>query len=167
MPHCTVRQGLFFRACRPDRISLPIRSSGSGTVTNVTRPVSYAILEDYDKGQDLNDVALDFRMMNELGVDTWRGSFGWDDYEPERGNYDFTWLHEFMERADVYGIKLRPYLHLRRRGRPTAAATMAFTGTIRPGASGRAGLLGSAQRRTRFLRNSRLLVQACADAAGS
>ncbi len=77
---------------------------------SVTKPVSFAVLEDYDKGADLNDVALDFQLMNELGIDQMRCSFGWDDYEPQRGRYDFAWLKQFVALANQYGIKLRPYL---------------------------------------------------------
>jgi polysaccharide biosynthesis protein PslG len=77
---------------------------------NVTKQISYALLEDYDKGTDLKQVALDFQLMKTLGIDTWRGSFGWDDYEPQKGVYEFAWLHSFAQLADTYGIKLRPYI---------------------------------------------------------
>jgi hypothetical protein len=82
----------------------------------VTRPatfikdVSFAILEDYDKDQDLREVERDFELMKQLGVRTWRGSIGWDDYEPERDRYDFEWLHRFAELAARHGIELRPYI---------------------------------------------------------
>lgn len=76
----------------------------------VTKPISFAVLEDYDKGADLDSVARDFALFRELGVSTWRGSFGWDDYEPERGTYDFAWLRQFAALADRMGIALRPYL---------------------------------------------------------
>ncbi|HVQ47100.1 MAG TPA: hypothetical protein VMS62_09745, partial [Gemmatimonadales bacterium] len=46
--------------------------SRAGTVT---KPVSFAILEDYDKGQDLREVARDFSRFRELGIVQWRGSF--------------------------------------------------------------------------------------------
>ena len=74
------------------------------------RTLTFSILEDYDKGDDLGDIALDFALFRELGVTTWRGSFGWDDYEPERGKYDFAWLHTFIEAAERSGIDLRPYV---------------------------------------------------------
>jgi hypothetical protein len=74
------------------------------------KPMSFAVLEDYDKGADLREVARDFALMRELGVPAWRGSFGWDDYEPERGRYDFAWLERFAELADSAGIALHPYL---------------------------------------------------------
>lgn len=48
--------------------------------------------------------------MRELGVPAWRGSFGWDDYEPERGRFDFDWLTRFVALADSMGIALHPYL---------------------------------------------------------
>jgi hypothetical protein len=74
------------------------------------KTVSFAILEDYDKGADLDEVAKDFQLMNELGIDVLRCSLGWDDYEPVPGQYDFTWLRRFVRLAAHYNIKLRPYL---------------------------------------------------------
>jgi hypothetical protein len=55
-------------------------------------------------------VAKDFALFKELGVTVWRGSFGWDDYEPEPGQFDFQWLRQFAALADSTGIFLRPYL---------------------------------------------------------
>jgi hypothetical protein len=74
------------------------------------KPVSFAVLEDYDKGEDLAEVTRDFALMRRLGVRTWRGSFGWDDYEPARGRCDFAWLHRFADEAQRHGITLRPYI---------------------------------------------------------
>jgi hypothetical protein len=74
------------------------------------KPVSFSILEDYDKGEDLRDVARDFALFRALGIRTWRGSFGWDDYEPERGRFDFAWLARFAALAERNGIELRPYI---------------------------------------------------------
>jgi hypothetical protein len=74
------------------------------------KPVSFAILEDYDKGDDLKEVAADFALFEALEIRTWRGSFGWDDYEPSRGRYDFAWLHRFAELARTHRIELRPYI---------------------------------------------------------
>lgn len=74
------------------------------------RRLSFSILEDYDKGEDLAEVARDFDLFQELGVTTWRGSFGWDDYEPERGHVDFAWLHAFIALAEKRGLTLRPYI---------------------------------------------------------
>src|SRR3954465_7861592 len=75
-----------------------------------TKPLSFAILEDYDKNTPLAEVARDFALFKELGAPVWRGSFGWDDYEPERGHYDFDWLKAFARLADSMGISLRPYI---------------------------------------------------------
>jgi polysaccharide biosynthesis protein PslG len=80
------------------------------TDESTRKRVSFAILEDYDKGDDLADVAKDFQLFRELGITTWRGSFGWDDYEPARRHYDFAWLHRFADLAASYGITLRPYI---------------------------------------------------------
>jgi hypothetical protein len=74
------------------------------------KPVSFALLEDYDKGDDLDVIAQDFALVQELEIDTMRVSFGWDDYEPQAGVYDFAWLKEFVALADEYGIQLRPYI---------------------------------------------------------
>lgn len=75
-----------------------------------SKRITFSILEDYDKGEDLSGVARDFDLFTELGVTTWRGSFGWDDYEPTRGIYDFEWLHRFAILAAARGITLRPYI---------------------------------------------------------
>ena len=75
-----------------------------------TKPISFAILEDYDKGHSLRQVAGDFALFLELGIPAWRGSFGWDDYEPSPGRVDFVWLEQFARLADSMGISLRPYL---------------------------------------------------------
>jgi hypothetical protein len=82
----------------------------AATSSRITKPVSFAILEDYDKSASLSEIAADFALFKELEIHTWRGSFGWDDYEPARGKFDFAWLKQFVELAGVHGIKLRPYL---------------------------------------------------------
>ena len=87
--------------------SRPARPSAAGAAP---KRVSFSILEDYDKGENLDEVARDFALFKELGVTTWRGSFGWDDYEPVRGSYDFAWLHRFATLAADRGITLRPYI---------------------------------------------------------
>src|SRR5581483_361277 len=74
------------------------------------KPVSFAILEDYDAGDDLRDVARDFALFRELGVTTWRGSLSWLQLEPARGRYDFGWLERFVTLAADSGITLRPYV---------------------------------------------------------
>jgi hypothetical protein len=82
----------------------------AGSPRSFSKPISFAILEDYDKGHDLGEVARDFEQFRELGITVWRGSFGWDDYEPTPGRYDFAWLEQFAKLADSMGISLRPYL---------------------------------------------------------
>ena len=85
-------------------------TSPAGSPGVFTKPVSFAILEDYDKGDDLGEIARDFALFKDLGVPVWRGSFGWDDYEPAPGRYDFEWLDRFVALADSMGVTLRPYL---------------------------------------------------------
>jgi len=96
---------LILLACSPPGPPTPKRAPRPAF-----KPISFAVLEDYDKGADLRDVARDFALMRDLGVHAWRGSFGWDDYEPERGRYDFAWLERFVALADSAGIALHPYL---------------------------------------------------------
>jgi hypothetical protein len=72
--------------------------------------IEFAIHENYDKGQDLKEVEKDFELFQELKIQTWRGAFGWDDYEPQQGRFDFEWLHHFCDLAQRHGIRLRPYL---------------------------------------------------------
>jgi hypothetical protein len=74
------------------------------------KSVEFALLEDYDKGQRLDEVAKDFALFRQLGVRVWRGSFGWDDFEPEQGAYDFEWLGRFAALAADNGLTLRPYI---------------------------------------------------------
>src|SRR5918994_593241 len=81
-----------------------------GQGSSFTKPISFAILEDYDKGHDLRQIARDFELFRELGVPVWRGSFGWDDYEPRPGRFHFGWLEQFVRLADSMEISLRPYL---------------------------------------------------------
>jgi polysaccharide biosynthesis protein PslG len=83
------------------------RGSADGLVW---REVEFAILEDYDKNESLDSVARDFGAFRRLGITSWRGSWGWDDYEPRRGREDFAWLHRFATLARDSGITLRPYV---------------------------------------------------------
>jgi polysaccharide biosynthesis protein PslG len=89
---------------------LPALRLPQTTSQSITKKISFAILEDYDKGEDLKEIAKDFELMKELEIDVLRCSFGWDDYEPVRGQYDFAWLREFVKLAAQHGIKLRPYI---------------------------------------------------------
>lgn len=85
------------------------RPTGARTPAE-TKTVAFSILEDYDKGEPLADVARDFALFHELGITTWRGSIPWDHYEPSRGRFDFGWLERFAALAARDGITLRPYL---------------------------------------------------------
>jgi len=78
--------------------------------TGYTKPVSFSLLQDYPKGERIENVVEDFKLMKELGLNTWRGSFSWIDYEPQRGVYDYAWLHAFVAVAAQQGITLHPYL---------------------------------------------------------
>lgn len=92
-------------ACSP-RAPEPPRPA----VASPGKRLGFSVLEDYDKGDDLQRVEADFRIIRDLGVRTWRGSFGWDDYEPQPGVYDFDWLIRFVRAAAKSGIELRPYV---------------------------------------------------------
>jgi hypothetical protein len=93
-------------------LTLTSACSGAGApqARATEKRLTFSILEDYDKNQDLADIAHDFDLFAELGVTTWRGSFGWDDYEPNRGSYDLEWLHRFAAFAANRSITLRPYI---------------------------------------------------------
>lgn len=97
-------------ACRVGPPREPSPATAATPAGSFTKPISFAILEDYDKGDDLGEIARDFAVFRELGVTVWRGSFGWDDYEPAPGRFDFEWLRRFAALADSTGISLRPYL---------------------------------------------------------
>jgi polysaccharide biosynthesis protein PslG len=72
------------------------------------KPVSFGIVHDYEVGHELREVEADFRLLQTLEVDSWRGRFAWDELEPEPGRYTFEWLHEFAELARRYHLTLRP-----------------------------------------------------------
>ena len=93
-----------------------------------SKPVSFAMLEVYDKGDDLAAIARDFALLPELEMDTLRCSFGWDDYEPAPGVYDFAWLKQFVALADECGIQLRPYIGYTPEWAGDEGATMALLG---------------------------------------
>jgi len=79
--------------------------------TPITRTVTFSTRDDWNKGEVFaGNIDLDFSLVNQLGVDELVCSFGWDDYEPAHDVYDFAWLHDFVNRAATYGIKLRPYI---------------------------------------------------------
>src|SRR5436190_20611886 len=66
-----------------------LAAHSAGSEQGRAKRISFSILEDYDKVEDLAEVAKDFALFRELGITAWRGSFGWDDYEPSRGHYAF------------------------------------------------------------------------------
>jgi hypothetical protein len=101
---------VFVLALQPLACTTPLPGPRPIQTPVAGKPVSFAMLEDYDKGDDLAAVARDFALLQELEIDTLRCSFGWDDYEPEPGVYDFAWLRQFVALADQYGIRLRPYI---------------------------------------------------------
>lgn len=83
---------------------------GGDSPASFRKPVSFSLLQDYPKGEPLGEVEKDFALMKELGIDTWRGSISWIDYEPSRGKRDFGWLHAFAELAERHEVSLRPYI---------------------------------------------------------
>jgi polysaccharide biosynthesis protein PslG len=97
-------------SCAPPQGRSPADGLAPVPSAAFAKTVSFAILEDYDKGRNLREVERDFELMKQLGVRTWRGRVRWDDYEPERGRFDFEWLHRFADLAAQHGIELRPYI---------------------------------------------------------
>src|SRR5690606_36526827 len=66
--------GRLSRNARPG--AAPIACDGTTAVTGrESKAVSFAILEDYDKGERLADVERDFALYDELEIGTWRGSY--------------------------------------------------------------------------------------------
>jgi len=98
-----VLAALLIAGCGPRRPPQPLPQTGA-------RQISFEILEDWDNGEDLQEVRKDFDLFRELGISTWRGSLSWLQLEPERGRYDFEWLHRFADLAASRGITLRPYI---------------------------------------------------------
>ena len=90
--------------------TVPADTTAATGARNFGKRLEFTILEDYDKGDSLSEVARDFDLYDQLGIRAWRGSLGWDDYEPAAGRYDFAWLHRFAALARKRGITLRPYI---------------------------------------------------------
>ena len=77
----------------------------------ITRQVSMSIRDDYDKGESFpGNIDMDAAAIQALGLDEMIWSCGWDDYEPARGTFDWTWLDSFIAELASYGIKSRPYI---------------------------------------------------------
>ena len=91
-------------------VATPLLSQPGASRPGRFKPVSFAILEDYDKGDPLSEIEADIALFKELEIATWRGSIGWDDFEPSRGKYDFEWLHQFASLTERHDITLRPYI---------------------------------------------------------
>ena len=87
-----------------------LRTSTRAQAPATWKPVAFEILEDWDKGDALSDVEADFALFEQLGIHSWRGSLGWDDFEPQRGQHDFAWLEQFAELANRHHIELHPYI---------------------------------------------------------
>ena len=76
------------------------------------RSMSVGLCEDYpERSRSLASVRRDLELMRAAGVDTLRVSIGWDEIEPERGAFDFTFWDAFVRMAvDEYGLRLLPYV---------------------------------------------------------
>lgn len=94
-------------ACTPQSSPAP-GGSTPAPATTFTKHVSFAIVQDYREGDSLAVVERDLARARALGVATWQGALRWEALEPERGRYDFAWLHGFADRAKSAGVALRP-----------------------------------------------------------
>jgi hypothetical protein len=52
----------------------------------------------------------DFRALQRSGVRLLRVSFGWDDLEPQRDQYDFSPVEQTLSMAAEFGVRLIPYV---------------------------------------------------------
>lgn len=89
---------------------LPQQTNKSQLSSSTPKKISFAIREDYEKGDDLRAIAEDLALCKELGIGEMFVNIGWDDYEPRPDRFDFAWLHDFVDLAAEHGIKLRPYI---------------------------------------------------------
>jgi hypothetical protein len=74
--------------------------------------VPLGLCEDYP--EETTTAAIyegDFQLLNELGIDYLRISFGWDAIETAEDEYDWLFWDDFVETAvDKYGVTLIPYI---------------------------------------------------------
>ena len=128
-------------ALLPLACTVPPPGMGPGQNPSASR-FHFALLEDYDKGDDLAAIARDFALLQELEIDTLRCSFGWDDYEPEPGVYDFAWLRQFVDLANQYGIRLRPYIAYTPEWARRSSAGVLTTAWLEQSAAQHGGMVG-------------------------
>jgi len=79
--------------------------------SSITRAVSMSVRDDYNKGETFaGNIDMDLANINDLGVDEFIFSVGWDDYEPTDDAFDWNWLDSFIAECASYGVKSRPYI---------------------------------------------------------
>lgn len=88
---------------------------GFAADTKKTFNIVFSTNEDYDTSVYANDVGLgevekDFELVKELGLDKYRVSFSWSNYQPQRDTFaHLDWLHQVVDLAAEYEIELMPY----------------------------------------------------------
>ncbi len=59
----------------------------------------------YPEDWDVSEIDKDIKKMVEIGINVARiGEFAWRKMEPKDGEFDFTWLHEVIEKLKASGI---------------------------------------------------------------
>jgi hypothetical protein len=106
---CVVLAGC---AAHVDRAARPTTERAGAAGAGAFRQVVIGICEDYPpESMDLEVVRRDLRAMKALGIRDMRVSFGWDDLEPERGQYKWDAADALVRVAvDEFGMRLTPYV---------------------------------------------------------
>ncbi len=59
----------------------------------------------YPEDWDVSEIDKDIKKMVEIGINVARiGEFAWRKMEPKEGEFDFTWLHDVVEKLKAAGI---------------------------------------------------------------
>jgi hypothetical protein len=91
--------------------SAPHRPASARAAPDGYREVPIGLCEDHPpESTDEARLRADFAALSSAGVRLLRVSFGWDDLEPERDQYQFAFVDQLLQVADEFGVRLIPYV---------------------------------------------------------
>lgn len=95
---------IFLASCRPPAV--PARPPATGL-----RVVPIGLCEDYpEESRTLATAREDLRILNGAGVGALRVGIGWDDVEPQPGQFEWTFWDAFVDLARGAHVRLLPYV---------------------------------------------------------
>jgi hypothetical protein len=101
---------VYFGACGPNRAKQQAQRPRATAAP--LRRVPIGLCEDYpEESRSLDEVRRDFELLKTAGIGVLRVSMGWDELEPQKDRYDFSFWDSFVDIAvREYHLKLIPYV---------------------------------------------------------